>query len=118
MATGIKIRLYVEDSIGPGARLALDAKRAHYLTHVMRRADGDPVALFNGRDGEWKATLARAGKHWTLSVETQIGPQLAEADLWLCFAPIKRARIDFLAEKATELGVSLLQPVFTRHTMV
>lgn len=85
----------------------------------MRAAVGTSVALFNGRDGEWRASLVEAGKKKALlAVEDQLRPQAPEPDLWLLFAPVKRARIDFIAEKATELGVSVLQPVFTKHTVM
>jgi 16S rRNA (uracil1498-N3)-methyltransferase len=85
----------------------------------MRRAAGAPLLLFNGRDGEWRATLTLSGKKAAVAaVEERTREQAAEPDLWLCFAPIKRARIDTVAEKATELGVALLQPVLTQHTAV
>jgi 16S rRNA (uracil1498-N3)-methyltransferase len=85
----------------------------------MRRTEGAHLLLFNGRDGEWRATLSLRGKKAAVAlVDMQTRPSSAEPDLWLCFAPIKRARIDFLTEKATELGVAVLQPVMTRHTAV
>lgn len=89
------------------------------MRSVLRLEPGDHVALFNGRDGEWLARLDGIGKGWaSAALVRQLRPQVAEPDLWLAFAPIKRARLDFLAEKATELGVSVLWPVFTRHTAV
>jgi 16S rRNA (uracil1498-N3)-methyltransferase len=97
----------------------LSEAQAHYLRHVMRRADGTELRLFNGRDGEWRATLALHGKKAAAAlVAERTRVQTAEPDLWLCFAPIKRARIDYVAEKATELGVAVLQPMLTRHTAV
>ena len=85
----------------------------------MRRGPGDPVALFNGRDGEWRAVIGEAaGKGRALSVESQLRPQAPAADPWLLFAPVKRLGVDFLAQKATELGVARLQPVFTHRTAV
>ena len=85
----------------------------------MRLGDGDAVALFNGSDGEFRARIQRLGKRTArLLVEERLRAQQAEADLWLVFAPIKRARIDYLVEKATELGASALVPVITRHTHV
>jgi 16S rRNA (uracil1498-N3)-methyltransferase len=112
-------RLFVEAALASGIEAPLSEAQAHYLRHVMRRAEGAPLLLFNGRDGEWRATLALRGKK---AVAAMVGEctreQTAEPDLWLCFAPIKRARIDTIAEKATELGVALLQPVLTRHTAV
>ncbi|PKU23744.1 16S rRNA (uracil(1498)-N(3))-methyltransferase [Telmatospirillum siberiense] len=112
-----KLRLFVEGPLAEGENLDLDQKQIHYLLHVMRLQAGGEVALFNGRDGEW---LARAGevskRALVMTVERRLRPQAAEPDLWLVFAPVKRARIDFIVEKATELGVSVLAPVFTRHT--
>jgi 16S rRNA (uracil1498-N3)-methyltransferase len=110
-------RLYVAADLAAGAAVALEAPQAHYLRNVLRLAAGAGVALFNGRDGEWRASIADLGKRGaTLRCLAQTRPQRAGPDLWLLFAPIKRLRIDFLVEKATELGVALLQPVFTRHT--
>ena len=119
--TGEKIetRLHVEDDLAAGTTVGLDHARAHFLRSVLRLGRGARLALFNGRDGEWLARLDGLGKGWaSLAVERQRRAQSAEPDLWLLFAPIKRARIDFLAEKATELGVSRLLPVTTRHTAV
>jgi 16S rRNA (uracil1498-N3)-methyltransferase len=114
-----KLRLYVEAPLAAGLEVTLGADQAHYLLHVMRLAAGAELALFNGRDGEWRATLTRAAKKAaSLTVGGPLREQEVEPDLWLAFAPIKRARIDFIAEKATELGVSVLQPVFTRHTVM
>jgi 16S rRNA (uracil1498-N3)-methyltransferase len=110
-------RLHVEQPLGAGAGIPLDADRAHYLRNVLRLEPGASVALFNGRDGEWLGHIDALDKRGaTVTLRRQTRVQAAEPDLWLCFAPIKKARIDFVAEKATELGVSALQPVFTRHT--
>lgn len=112
-------RLFIEADLAAGVEAPLGEAQAHYLRHVMRREEGARLLLFNGRDGEWTATLSLRGKKAAVAlVETQARAQVAEPDLWLCFAPIKRARIDLVAEKATELGVALLQPVLTRHTAV
>ncbi len=112
-----KLRLFIEAPLAEGGTVTLGAEQAHYLLHVMRAPAGAQVALFNGRDGEWQARLADSGKRSAgLVVERCLRPQAAEPDLWLLFAPVKRQRIDFIAEKATELGVSALQPVFTRRT--
>ncbi len=114
-----KIRLFVDAGLAEGAVVGLGHTQAHYLTGVMRLRAGDVVALFNGRDGEWSARIEGAGRGWcSLAVETRLRVQAAEPDLWLLFAPVKRARIDFVAQKATELGVSRLVPVQTRHTQV
>ncbi len=112
-------RLFVGADLTPGAEVPLDEAHVHYLRNVMRRPDGAPLLLFNGRDGEWRGTLSFRGKK---SAVAELGErtreQAPEPDVWLCFAPVKRARIDYIAEKATELGVSVLQPVVTRHTAV
>jgi 16S rRNA (uracil1498-N3)-methyltransferase len=114
-----KVRLFVDAPLAADGRLGLEQKQAHYLLHVMRSAVGAEVALFNGRDGEWQARIVEAAKRSVVVVpERQLRPQVLEPDLWLLFAPVKRARIDFIAEKATELGVSVLAPVLTRHTAV
>ncbi|SKA24425.1 16S rRNA (uracil1498-N3)-methyltransferase [Enhydrobacter aerosaccus] len=112
-------RLFVEADLSAGVEVSLSETQAHYLRHVVRREEGARLSLFNGRDGEWSATLSLRGKRDAAArVGACLRAQEAEPDLWLCFAPIKRARIDFIAEKATELGVAVLQPVLTRHTAV
>lgn len=112
-------RLYIETALAPGAEIALDADRAHYLRHVLRLEAGAIIALFNGRDGEWQARVTDLGKkRAVLTVDSQSRPQDEGPDLWLVFAPIKHGPIDFVVEKATELGVALLQPVMTQHTAV
>ena len=109
-------RLYVHDPLGSGLSLILDRNRTHYLKNVLRREPGDEVGLFNGRDGEWLGRITELGKKGAaVALDRQRRPQAAGPDLWLAFAPIKRARIDMLAEKATELGCSVLQPVMTRR---
>ncbi len=113
------IRLFVTDDLAAGEILPLSRDQSHYLTAVMRRKAGDTVRVFNGRDGEWSASLATASKKVSiLAVANQIRPQAKETDLWLVFAPIKKTPIDFMAQKATELGVSALLPVLTRNTAV
>jgi len=114
-----RVRLFVSEPLCVGGSIGLNPAQAHYLQHVLRLRAGDPVALFNGTDGEWAGTIAGFGKSWTLVDVTWLRrEQLAEPDLWLLFAPIKHARIDYLAQKSTELGVSVLQPVITAHTSV
>ena len=109
-------RLFVTAALGPDQRVALDSDRTHYIRNVMRRNIGDEVGLFNGRDGEWLGRIDTYGRGSTeLALTTQRRPQSASPDVWLAFAPIKRQRIDFIAEKATELGVSVLWPVTTRR---
>ena len=112
-------RLHVEAALAAGGAIDLDQDRAHFLRKVLRLAPGAQLALFNGRDGEWLAEIADLGKRSArVAVLAQRRPAAPEPDLWLVFAPIKRARIDFMAEKATELGCSVLQPVMTRFTAV
>jgi 16S rRNA (uracil1498-N3)-methyltransferase len=119
MTTRVKARLYVDAPLAAAGVVGTSPGQAHYLRTVLRLGPGDPVALFNGRDGEWLARIDGFGKGWaSLTVAARRRPQAREPDLWLVFAPIKRARIDFLAQKATELGVSALWPVFTEHTEV
>ena len=119
MADKISIRLFVTAPLIDGAPIELGQEQAHYLKNVMRLGEGDAVALFNGSDGEFRARIDSFGKRAaSLVVEEQLRAQTGEPDLWLVFAPIKRARIDYLVEKATELGASALVPVITRHTHV
>jgi 16S rRNA (uracil1498-N3)-methyltransferase len=114
-----KLRLFVTDNLDAGATVTLPREQTHYLANVMRAAVGDEVALFNGRDGEWVAQIAVLGKRVAeLSVVRSRHGQPVEPDLWLAFAPIKRGRIDWIAEKATELGVSRLLPVITERTQM
>ncbi len=112
-----KIRLFVGTDLHEGASIPLDGDQAHYLFAVMRRAVGAPVAVFNGRDGEWLAEVTETGKRRGMLVARSRGQkQRSMADLWLLFAPLKKTRTDFIVEKAAELGVARIQPVFTRHT--
>ncbi|HSR55718.1 MAG TPA: 16S rRNA (uracil(1498)-N(3))-methyltransferase [Alphaproteobacteria bacterium] len=115
----VRARLYVADGLAEGLSVGLKATQAHYLRHVLRLKAGDAIALFNGRDGEWTGTIAGFGKGWaSVDIGSRRRPQVPEPDLWLLFAPIKHARIDYLAQKATELGVARLQPVMTERTNV
>jgi 16S rRNA (uracil1498-N3)-methyltransferase len=112
-----KIRLYVDQPLGVGQAVALSQDQAHYLTGVMRLAEGAAILLFNGKDGEWRATLAQAGKRNAIAVcDVLTKPLHLPPDLWLLFAPIKKARTDFIVEKAVELGAARILPVQTRHT--
>ncbi|MCC7046519.1 MAG: 16S rRNA (uracil(1498)-N(3))-methyltransferase [Alphaproteobacteria bacterium] len=112
-------RLHVAADLAAGAAIDLDADRAHFLRTVLRLAPGATVALFNARDGEWLGRIVAVAKgRATVALAERTRAPSPEPDLWLLFAPIKRARLDFLAEKATELGVAMLWPVFTRHTAV
>lgn len=112
-----KLRLYVTADLTAGAVVRIGAEQTHYLANVMRARSGDSVGLFNGRDGEWQCHIQGFSKRaCDIIVTESLRQQSAESDLWLLFAPIKRTHLDFLTEKATELGVSLLWPIFTRHT--
>jgi len=112
-----KIRLYVDQPLREGQSVTLERAQAHYLFGVMRLDPGAVVALFNGRDGEWRAEVAEAGKRGgTLVCRAQSAPQHAPPDLWLMFAPVKKARTDFIVEKAVELGVARIVPVSTAYT--
>jgi 16S rRNA (uracil1498-N3)-methyltransferase len=112
------IRLFIQDSLFAGGVLAAMPDQSHYLASVMRCGLGDPVRLFNGRDGEWQARVAaiRRGRA-TLEVETLLRPQGPEPDLWLAFALLKRQATELVVQKATELGVSALLPLRTERTV-
>jgi len=110
-------RLFVNQPLSEGHPVTLDGDPVHYLKNVLRRGPGDELGLFNGRDGEWLGRIESYGRHGaTIRLDGQRREQAASPDLWLAFAPIKRARIDLIAEKATELGVSVLLPVMTRRS--
>ena len=112
-----KVRLYVDHPLGQGQTVSLDRDQAHYLFGVMRMGEGDHVALFNGRDGEYAARVIEAGKRkGVLECLEQSRPLHMPPDLWLCFAPIKKARTDFIVEKAAEMGAALIQPMSTEFT--
>lgn len=113
------IRLYVHADLAAGADVPLDGKQVHYLKNVMRLAPGHGLAVFNGRDGEWRAEVAALGRRdGALAVTELIRAQVAEPDLWLVFTPIKKTRLDVLIEKAGELGVARLIPVVTERATV
>lgn len=112
-------RLFVEAPLAAGTPMTLPPPQSHYLAQVMRRQPGDMVRLFNGRDGEWAARVASVGKKAVELVPEHVSaPQEDVPDLWLCAAPLKRGRIDWVAEKACELGVARFVPVLTRRTVV
>ncbi|WP_281840707.1 16S rRNA (uracil(1498)-N(3))-methyltransferase [Sinisalibacter aestuarii] len=112
-----KIRLFVDAALGEGQSVDLTREQAHYLFGVMRLGQGARVALFNGHAGEWTAEVAEAGKRGgRLAVLGQSAPQLDPPDLWLIFAPIKKARTDFIVEKAAEMGAARIMPVQTAFT--
>lgn len=112
-------RLYVMDALTSGTRIAFEESQSHYLGATLRARGGEDIALFNGRDGEWRATLVQAGKRaWAADISEQVKPQAGVPDVWLAFAPVKNEKIDYTVKRATELGVSALLPVMTRHTIV
>jgi len=111
-------RVHVEERLSAGATIAPGKKQAHYLRNVLRLKSDGTVLLFNGRDGEWRAALAVTGKAIKLAVQEQVRPQSPAADLHCLFAPLKHERLDYMVQKAVEMGVSRLQPVITQHTQV
>ncbi len=113
------IRLFVQQPLQPHHPLDITKEQAHYLHNVMRKAEGDRVLLFNGKDGEWQSRIDSISKKAAMVTPLeQTRPQQPEPDIWLYFAPIKFGRIDYLVQKATELGVAGLQPIFTERTQV
>lgn len=110
-------RLFVEADLAAGADVQLTREQANYLLNVLRLREGDAVHVFNGRHGEWSARLAARGRRdATLSVSDLIRPQDAPCDLHYLFAPLKHARLDYMVQKAVEMGASRLRPVFTQRT--
>lgn len=111
-------RLFVKFPLKAGAEIALDRDQTHYLANVLRIKPDSYVLIFNGKDGEWCARAAAIGKKaMTLIAEHQTRPQEDGPDLHYLFAPIKRARVDYMAQKATEMGAGVLRPVITRRTV-
>ena len=110
-------RLLVEPPLTRGQSLLLSGKKAHYLNHVLRLGLGASVLIFNGRDGEWLAQIKKKNKkNCTLDLLRQTQKQTIAVDLILAFAPLKKTALDFLIQKATELGIGTLQPLFTERT--
>ena len=119
MAYATVARLHSEAALTADAAVALDEAQTHYLRNVLRLGPGARVALFNGGDGEWWGEIENLGRQsGTVRLTERRRAPRPEPDLWLVFAPLKRARIDFLIEKATELGVSTLVPAMTERTVV
>jgi 16S rRNA (uracil1498-N3)-methyltransferase len=111
------IRLFINHDLAPGADLSLDEGQSRYLAVVMRVSPGDELAVFNGRDGEWRATVAAVGKRSvTLKAEGRTRPQAPGPDLDLVVALVKRARLETIVEKAAELGAARVVPVITERT--
>jgi 16S rRNA (uracil1498-N3)-methyltransferase len=112
-------RLYVPTALAAGGIVPLEPPQAHYLIKVLRLRAGDRVLAFNGRDGEWSAELRTEGRRAAeLIAREQTRPQTPAGDLQYLFAPLKHARLDYMVQKAVEMGVTRLQPVLTRHTQV
>jgi 16S rRNA (uracil1498-N3)-methyltransferase len=111
-------RLFVAPPLSEGTRLALDRNQANYLGNVLRLSIGDQVRVFNGREGEWLATIAGQKRPDGLLVGAQTRVQPQPADLTYVFAPLKHARLDYVVQKAVEMGAAALQPVTTRFTQV
>jgi len=111
-------RLFVESDLVEGGTVACTPAQANYLRNVLRLGAGDAILVFNGRDGEWRAELAEAGRRaTTLAVRAQTRRQEGGPDIDYLFAPLKRARLDYMVEKATEMGAARLRPVLTRRTV-
>ena len=112
-------RLFVRQPLSDGAEVELDRAQANYLGNVMRLHEGDELLLFDGESGEWLARIGSAGrKSMALTVERKTCETESVPDLWLAFAPVKRAQTDWLVEKATELGAARMMPVITQRTIV
>jgi 16S rRNA (uracil1498-N3)-methyltransferase len=111
------VRLHLDVPLAAGQHAPLSREQAHYLFNVMRLQPGEGVAVFNTRDGEFRAVVGAAGrKSGTLMVEAALRPPVPPPDVWLLFAPLKKARTDFIVEKAVELGVGRLVPIHSGHS--
>lgn len=112
-------RLFVPQDLSPDAAVEAGPEQSHYLSHVLRLAEGAEILLFNGRDGEWLARIeAKAKKSVRLRAVEETRPQPPHPDLVYCFAPLKQGRLDYLVQKAVEMGAGVLQPVVTQHTQI
>ena len=111
-------RLFVDAALAPGESVALERGQSNYLGNVLRLAAGASILVFNGRDGEWQAVIAGRKRLESLTILAQTRPQDRLPDLAYVFAPLKHARLDYIVQKAVEMGASALQPVLTRHTQV
>src|SRR5690606_39173525 len=112
-------RLFLTDDLAQGGQVEVGREQAHYLINVLRMGEGDAVLVFNGRDGEWRAEISSASKKAVrLQLCEQTRPQTPASDLVYCFAPIKHGRLDYMVQKAVEMGAGVLQPVLTQHTQV
>ena len=111
-------RLFVDAALAAGETLALGRGQSNYLGNVLRLSEGDTILVFNGRDGEWRAAIIGRKRPDSLEIVTQTRPQDRLPDLAYVFAPLKHARLDYMVQKAVEMGASSLQPVWTRFTQV
>ncbi len=112
-------RLHVPDDLAEGTAIELAREASHYLATVLRLGEGDHVLVFNGRDGEWQAQISGGTRKALRAVATKrVRQQPAPGDLHLLFAPLKHARLDYLVQKAVEMGASAIRPVLTRYTQV
>jgi 16S rRNA (uracil1498-N3)-methyltransferase len=111
-------RLFVDAPLAAGGEVVLDKSQRNYLLNVLRQRSDDAILLFNGRDGEWRSCLNAAGKRATLTIEERTRSQTQPRDLHYLFAPLKHARLDYMVQKAVEMGASRLQPIMTRHAQV
>jgi 16S rRNA (uracil1498-N3)-methyltransferase len=111
-------RLFIDAPLGAGQTVALERNQSNYLGNVLRLSAGDTILVFNGRDGEWQAQIAGRKRLDTLTVAARTRPQDRLPDIAYVFAPLKHARLDYMVQKAVEMGACLLQPVLTRFTQV
>jgi 16S rRNA (uracil1498-N3)-methyltransferase len=111
-------RLFVDAPLSDGARIALERNQSNYLGNVLRLSAGENILVFNGRDGEWQAQIEGRKRPDSLSIFARTRPQDRLPDIAYVFAPLKHARLDYMVQKAVEMGASALQPVLTRHTQV
>ena len=111
-------RLFVDAPLREGERIALERNQSNYLGNVLRLSAGETILVFNGRDGEWRAQIEGRKRPDTLTIVARTRPQDRLPDIAFVFAPLKHARLDYMVQKAVEMGASMLQPVLTRHTQV
>jgi 16S rRNA (uracil1498-N3)-methyltransferase len=118
MEPGGRLRVYVDAPLARNGEIEVSSAHAHYLLRVMRANEGDHVSVFNGRDGEWRTIVSKVEKRsCSLICEKKVAEQREVPDIWLAFAPIKKIPADYVTQKATELGVRVLQPVITHRTI-
>ncbi len=112
-------RLYVQPALSAGAPIEIGKDQANHLLNVLRMKEGDALVVFNGRDGAWLSHITHAGKKGaTIEATVQSAHQTPPSDLWFGFAPLKVGRLDYLVQKATEMGAGIIQPVVTEFTQV